>query len=200
LPDRKSAVFERPGAARGLVSRICETLFSVLFPSDRRSCAFPLLSISWLHVCPACLDQIHPVRGKVYSVCTDRVLSSYAEHDPDGLRRGPICRVERPFERAVAYGSYQGGLRELFHLLKYNGVRPAAGVLGRMLSETMQTLEPVLEDATVLLIPVPLFKSRRRQRGFNWAELIAPLPGQKRFGLRSLLKNSLLGGAALPAL
>jgi ComF family protein len=176
-----------------LVSRICESLFSVLFPSDCRICASPLLNISRLPVCPACLEQIHPVRGKVCSICGDRVLSSYVEHDPDGLRRCPICRrVERPFERAVAYGSYEGGLREMVHLLKYNGVRPAAGVLGRMLSEAMQTLETVLilKDATVLVIPVPLFKSRRRQRGFNQAELIARAalkfhPGDDRLQLRA---------------
>jgi predicted amidophosphoribosyltransferase len=182
-----------------LVSRICESLFSVLFPSDCRICASPLLNISRPQ---ACLEQIHTVRGKIRSVRDDRVLSSHAEHDPDGLRRCPICRrVERPFERAVAYGSDEGGLRELVHLLKYNGVRPAAGVLGRILSEAMQTfVGPALEDATVLVIPVPLFKMRRRQRGFNRAELIATLPRQKRFGLYSLLKNSLLGGAALPAL
>jgi predicted amidophosphoribosyltransferase len=35
----------------------------------------------------------------------------------------------------VAYCDYQGGLRELIHLLNYGGVRPAAGVLGRMLAE-----------------------------------------------------------------
>ena len=184
-----------------MVSRICESLFSVLFPSDCRSCASPPLNISRLAVCPACLEQIHPVRGKICSVCDDPVLSSYAEHNPDSLRRCPICRrVERRFERAVAYGSDEGGLRELVHRLRYNGVRPAAGVLGRMRSEAMQTLEPVLEDATVLVTPVPLFKMRRRQQGFNRAELIAPLPRQKRLGLYSLLKNSLLGGAALQAL
>jgi ComF family protein len=118
----------------------------------------------------------------VCSICGDRVLSSYADHDPDGVRRCPVCRrVELPFERAVAYGSYDGGLRELVHLLKYNGVRPAAGVLGRMLAEAIAALEPAIKpakaqstaQATVLVIPVPLYKTRRRQRGFNQAELIA---------------------------
>ncbi len=85
-----------------------------------------------------------------------------------------MCRrLDRPFERAVAYGSYDGGLRELIHLLKYNGVRPAANVLGRMLAESVQGLQPAFEQATVLVIPVPLFKAKRRQRGFNQAELIA---------------------------
>jgi ComF family protein len=110
----------------------------------------------------------------VCSICGERVLSSYATSDEDGLRRCPICRrIDRPFERAVAYGSYDGVLRELIHLLKYDGVRPAARVLGRMLAESAVELEPELEQETVLLIPVPLFKAKRRQRQFNQAELIA---------------------------
>jgi ComF family protein len=85
-----------------------------------------------------------------------------------------MCRrIDRPFACAVAYGSYDGGLRELIHLLKYNGVRPAASVLGRMLAEAIAALSPALERTTVLVIPVPLYKAKRRQRGFNQAELIA---------------------------
>ena len=116
---------------------------------------------------------MQPVRGKVCSICGERVLSAYAECDDHGLRRCPVCRrVERPFERAAAYGSYDGGLRELIHLLKYNGVRPAAGVLGGMLAETIATFEPAFGEGEVLVIPVPLYKAKRRQRGFNQAEVI----------------------------
>jgi ComF family protein len=105
------------------------------------------------------------------------------------LRRCPICRrIGRPFCRAVAYGSYDGGLRELIHLLKYNGVRPAAGVLGRMLFEAIAAIEPSFEQAKLLMIPVPLYKGKRRQRGFNQAELIARAaikehPARERFEL-----------------
>jgi ComF family protein len=124
------------------------------------------------------------------------VLSSYAELDADGLRICPVCRrIERPFNRAVAYGSYEGGLRELIHLLKYNGVRPAAAVLGRMLSEAIADLEstfehPAMFDQTIAVIPVPLYKTKLRQRGFNQAELIAraalkQLPVAARFQLVS---------------
>ena len=107
------------------------------------------------------------------------MLSSYADSDADGLRICPVCRrVERPFGRAVAYGSYDAGLRELIHLLKYNGVRPAANVLGRMLAEAIAALDPQFEqrgmfDRPIAVIPVPLYKTRLRQRGFNQAELIA---------------------------
>jgi len=83
--------------------------------------------------------------------------------------------------RAVAYGSSDGGLRELIRLLKYNGVRPAAKVLGRMLAEALTALEPgferlALEQASILVVLVPLYKAKRRQRRFNQAELIARAP------------------------
>ncbi len=87
------------------------------------------------------------------------------------MRTCPVCRrIDRPFERAVAYGSYEGGLRELVHLLKFHGVKPAANVLGTMLGEAIGKLD--IGD-TILVIPVPLYRAKRRQRGFNQAEMIA---------------------------
>src|SRR5205807_4889020 len=52
-------------------------------------------------------------------------------------------------------------------------------VLGRMLAEAMLTLEPSFDEAglfvegRIAVIPVPLHKSKRHQRRFNQAELIA---------------------------
>lgn len=155
-------------------NRAAASLFSIFFPSDCRLCGLPLLNISKLPVCPQCLDRIQPIQGNVCSICGERVLSAYFECDDDGMRRCPVCRrVDHPFHRALAYGSYDDGLRELIHLLKYNGVRPAAGVLGRMLSETLAGVAPSLEQSLVLLVPVPLYRRKRRERGFNQAELIA---------------------------
>jgi len=158
----------------GWVHRAAASLFCIFFPSDCRLCGLPLLNISRLPVCPECLERLQPIQGKVCSICGERVLSEYFECDEDGLRRCPVCRrVDHPFHRALAYGSYDNGLRELIHLLKYNGVRPAAGVLGRMLSETLAAVVPSLEQSVALLVPVPLYRGKRRQRGFNQAELIA---------------------------
>jgi predicted amidophosphoribosyltransferase len=42
-----------------------------------------------------------------------------------------------------------------------------------MLADAIETLDSSLEGTSVLVIPVPLFKGKRRQRGFNQAELIA---------------------------
>lgn len=73
----------------------------------------------------------------------------------------------------MAYGSYDGGLRELIHLLKYDQVRPAGNVLGRMLAETIGALEPALPAGSLAVIPVPLHKRKQAQRGFNQSEFIA---------------------------
>jgi ComF family protein len=102
-----------------------------------------------------------------------------------------LCRrIEPAFARAVAYGSYEGGLRELIHLLKYGSVRPAANVLGRMLAEATARLEADFRSDSVVMVPVPLFRARLRSREFNQAELIAraamkfsPAPGRLRLGL-----------------
>jgi ComF family protein len=85
-----------------------------------------------------------------------------------------LCqRIDPPFERAVAYGSYAGGLRDLIHVLKFEQVRPAAAVLGRVLAETIANLEKAMPVGTIVVVPVPLHASKQAQRGFNQAEMIA---------------------------
>ena len=108
-----------------------------------------------------------------------------------GERLCGACRMEEPpFARAVAYGSYSDGLRELIQLLKYQGVRPAAGVLGRMLVEALLELSEDFGDVAPVVVPVPLHASKLRQRGFNQSELIA----------RAALKNFRMRGTERLAL
>jgi ComF family protein len=95
--------------------------------------------------------------------------------DHAGIARETRCllcqRTDPPFERAVAYGSYEGELRDLIHLLKFEQVRPAAAVLGRMLAEAMANLESKMPVGRIAVIPVPLHKRKQTQRGFNQAEM-----------------------------
>ena len=88
-------------------------------------------------------------------------------------RCGLCQRLHPPFEKAVAYGSYDGGLRDLIHLLKYQQVRPAAAVLGRMLAEVVTGLENAMPPGTIAVVAVPLHLRKRAQRGFNQSDLVA---------------------------
>jgi ComF family protein len=95
------------------------------------------------------------------------------------------------FARAVAYGAYDTGLREMIHLLKYEQVRSSANVLGRMLAETIGPLEGDWEGRVPVVIAVPLHAEKMRQRGFNQSELIATS------ALRNLRRKGLMPGLSL---
>lgn len=91
-----------------------------------------------------------------------------------------MCHQTPPhFRRAVAYGAYEGELRDLVHLLKYQGIRSAAKFLGRLLNAA--TAEVNVDEST-LVVPVPLARAKRRTRGFNQAEEIARAFGRQRSG------------------
>ncbi|MEP6645354.1 MAG: ComF family protein [Acidobacteriaceae bacterium] len=113
---------------------------------------------------------------------------------PSNSRCGLCRRVTPAYAKAVAYGSYDGGLRELIHLLKYQSVRPAADVLGEMLATAIAKLSANFGETTVLVVPVPLHRGKLRERGFNQSELIARaalklLSADGRFRLSSVLQR-----------
>src|ERR1019366_4250521 len=176
----------------GFAKRVAATLFFTFFPADCRICGSPLLRVSRLPVCESCLIALRPLQGSYCAVCgaaMDR--PGYPGEVNGGEVRCLLCqRIDPPFERAVAYGSHAGGLRDLIHVLKFEQVRPAAAVLGRVLAETIADLEKAMPVGTIVVVPAPLHASKQAQRGFNQAEMIArsalkqlSRPNPKRFDL-----------------
>lgn len=62
-------------------------------------------------------------------------------------------------------------MRSLLHLLKYDGLEPVATKLGALLAAKVAAMPGL--PAKMLVVPVPLFKGKRRERGFNQSELLA---------------------------
>jgi ComF family protein len=90
----------------------------------------------------------------------------------EGLLCAP-CRMAPPeFERAVAYAVYQDELREMVHLLKYERMSAVAKPLGGLLARAIEMLEPEA-GRNLLVVAVPLFPSKERERGYNQAVLLA---------------------------
>jgi ComF family protein len=90
----------------------------------------------------------------------------------EGLLCAACRRAEPAFAQAVAYGVYEDQLRELVHLLKYEGMRSLAEPLGGLLAEAMLQLDGEL-SGEVLVVAVPLFPANQRQRGYNQSVLLA---------------------------
>ena len=156
------------GSAVSGATLIAQGLFAALFPSDCRICNAPLENISRLPVCDDCLSAITPISGELCGICGERLSGEVASE----VRLCTACEEERPaYSQAAAFGAYDGELRALIHLLKYEQVLPAVGVLGRMLAGAIRKLN--LGDGSLLVVPVPLHASKRRQRSFNQSESIA---------------------------
>jgi ComF family protein len=163
--------------------RAAATVFFTFFPADCRICNTPLLEISRIPVCQACIAAVCPLQGSYCAVCgedlhlpgRDEVPSDAGDkvtHKNDA--RCALCqRTDPPYERAVAYGAYDGPLRDLIHLLKFQQVRPVGNVLGRMLAQTISAFESTMPVGKIVVVPVPLYSRKRAQRGFNQAEAIA---------------------------
>jgi ComF family protein len=170
----------------GLAERAAATLFFTFFPADCGICNAPIIKVSRIPVCKHCLDALHPLEGSYCAVCgaaTNLPVHSAAagadrnradrNNNSDDVRCLLCQRVDPPYERAVAYGSYEGELRDLIHLLKFEQVRPAAAILGRVLAGTVANLERGMPVGKIAVVPVPLYKRKQAQRGFNQAEMIA---------------------------
>jgi ComF family protein len=149
-----------------------DSMTSVVLPGNCAVCAQPLSDLARLPVCPSCWNDLPSQSTLLCSRCgEDLGISDYGEA-PEG---GILCRHCRltlpPFEEAAAHGVYQGTLRSLLHLLKYEGLEPIAQRLGELIAGRVTAISGIPEK--MLVVPVPLFKGRRRERGFNQAELLA---------------------------
>jgi ComF family protein len=106
--------------------------------------------------------------------------------------RCALCRAgARGFDAAYCFGFYEGALRELVHLLKYDGMRPLAEPLGDLLHRALPLDEPF--DA---FVPVPLHWLKQFQRGFNQSELLAArLAARRRAPVLDALRRVKMTGA-----
>ena len=114
--------------------------------------------------CPVCHAYV-PEKGGWCPTCLETTLQPH---------RLPLsAELSRKIDGAWAVGQYQGGLRELIRRLKYRRQRSALPYIDRLLQKAGPggVLTDILQRAE-LAVPVPLHEEKRRQRGFNQAELI----------------------------
>lgn len=73
------------------------------------------------------------------------------------------------FDLARSFGLYAGPLRRIILELKFRRRER----LGRRLGELLAPVADPVWESNPVLVPVPLHPSRKRERGFNQAELLA---------------------------
>src|SRR5262249_49740260 len=118
-----SSISGLKGGVNPLVREAATSLFNTLFPGECRLCGEALTNVSRLPFCQHCLDGVKPLSGSFCSLCGEQMFA-FGEHQPAAAICGMCRRATPPFARAVAFGSYEGELRGMLHLLKYGQVRP----------------------------------------------------------------------------
>ena len=149
-----------------------DALSCALLPASCALCGSPLPRLSSVPICDVCWTEFPVLSGLACARCGDALEGSQGA----GTQGAGLCRACRlappPFVRAVAYGIYQERMKDAIHALKYGRLHAAAHGLGRMLAEAIGRLAA---DAPgeMLVVPIPLHRSKYAERGFNQARLLA---------------------------
>jgi ComF family protein len=160
-------------------------LGSIAFPADCRVCEHLLTHAARIPICDLCLSSFATIGPGSCDLC-----GRPATFDPEFPRAVSYCRdcQERrfAFQLARSYGLYEGSLVRAILLLKYERIEPLGAWFAERLSAIVAR-EPQ-RMAADLIVPVPLHRQRRRERGFNQVDVFGrPLARQLRLPYRPVL-------------
>ena len=147
------------------MSFMVEKLFQFLLPKQCHCCE-KFLGEGQQGICTDCLSEIHWIEPPFCSVCGAPFVSKEVRNHPCSN-----CLTKRKyFTMARALGAYDGSLQDAIHRWKYQGKIALTSFFGEWMTERLYDYwDPNLFD---LLIPVPLYPRRLRERGFNQALLL----------------------------
>ena len=166
LPSAERWPFVPDAVLRAAESVSCG-LFSLIFPDECRVCGDPLQTISRIPVCEACLKEPQPMAAEFF--CVSCKTPFVNRHPLDETGRCMMCREGLTgYDAVYSYGSYEGTLRKLIHVYKFEKVHTLAKPLGDLLALSLPR-----EQRFDVIVPMPLHWRRRWQRGFNQSELLA---------------------------
>jgi len=141
------------------------TLFQFFLP-PQCPCCERLLEEDQQGFCSNCLSEIRWIEPPFCSICGIPFISKEVESHPCGA-----CVTHRKyFTMARAWGAFEGSLQEAIHRWKYEGKTRLTHFFAEWMVKGLNRYwEP---DSLDLLIPVPLYTQRLRERGFNQALLL----------------------------
>jgi competence protein ComFC len=153
----------------GVLSKVRDGLLGLAYPSDCRVCGAPVESWDDGVVCASCWcdPALTPLFGEPECLKCGLPKSNEMSAERTTLDC-PGCR-SLPFAAARACGAYAGGLEASIVSLK---TQPhICSRLSSIICEAFDRHRDVLScDA---IVPLPLHPARKRERGFNQADLIA---------------------------
>lgn len=118
------------------------------------------------YICLTCKKKIIFLNNQVCPVCRKCAIDGYTH---------PKCKTPLGLDGFYVSAKFDGVVRKAIHVLKYKYVSDVA----KCLIENLWVQYPSYIPKFDLFIPVPLFKTREKFRGFNQSLVIAKVLGQK---------------------
>lgn len=119
------------------------------------------------YICPSCMADFRTLTPPHCDVCARPFHSRSG-----GNHRCESCLRKRPlFHTIGAPYLYEGSLKTVIHLFKYEGRSGLAAFLGPILASFARDWDT--GEKVGLVMPVPLHPRRLRERGFNQSKLLA---------------------------
>lgn len=145
-------------------------LISLVYP---RRCAIcnEIVIPRKLKACPSCKKKLHYITEPACLKCGRQIENPQAQYCH-------ACRNKKQvYHRGYAVWQYDDAIRHSLSAYKYHARKDYAAFYAQ---EAVNRLsKAVLAEKPDVLIPVPIHKSRRRERGFNQAEILAKKIGKE---------------------
>ena len=167
----------------GWLTSAGDALVSVFFPAGCRLCERVLLHASAVPICQECLGSFPVLGGPGCEKCGQPLATrSLGGAEAAGSAEALLCPECQAhaygFDRVRSYALYKGAIVRAIMLLKFERVAP----LGRWFAQRLVEVAGREELTADIVVPVPLHRDRRRERGYNQAELVAK-PLARKLGL-----------------
>jgi ComF family protein len=141
-------------------------LVSLFYPAACAGCAAPVESVKKL--CPDCSDRARRIVPPFCAKCSQPFEGAITDSFTCANCEGRVLH----FDAAISAYRSHGVIRNVIHNFKYGRQLHLRHLIGRWLIEGMD--DPRLAGLPFhLIVPVPLHPARKRERGFNQAELLA---------------------------
>lgn len=152
----------------GSRQRLLGVLQAFFFPQPCVLCREPARSPDLSPLCSSCRGSLEPLQGPVCWECGVPLPGSLGD---EGARCFYCLTRGFHFERARAWGSYCGKLREVIRHFKFEGQKRLAAPLADCLAQVWS--REFRREPFDWIVPVPAHRKRRRQRGFDQTLLLA---------------------------